>query len=87
MCATAQRMLFCQSRGPTCARNTTVGGNESPLLARPRMRSGPTKALVPRPSMSPADAKMEPKEVRSTVLTPDEEAIVVAFRRHTLLPL
>jgi hypothetical protein len=33
------------------------------------------------------DAPMGPKTVRSTVLTPEEEAIVVAFRRHTLLPL
>jgi hypothetical protein len=30
---------------------------------------------------------MGPKEVRSTVLTTEEEAVVVAFRRHTLLPL
>ncbi len=30
---------------------------------------------------------MGPKEVRSTVLTPEEEAIIVAFRRHALLPL
>ena len=30
---------------------------------------------------------MGPKTVRSTVLSPEEEAIVVAFRRHTLLPL
>jgi transposase-like protein len=28
-----------------------------------------------------------PKEPRSTVLTVEEEAVVVAFRRHTLLPL
>jgi hypothetical protein len=28
-----------------------------------------------------------PKEPRSTVLTVEEEAIIVAFRRHTLLPL
>jgi transposase InsO family protein len=30
---------------------------------------------------------MGPKDARSTVLTPEEEAVVVAFRRHTLLPL
>lgn len=30
---------------------------------------------------------MGPKEARSTVLTPEEEAIIVAFRHHTLLPL
>ncbi len=33
------------------------------------------------------DAPMGPKTVRSTVLTTEEEAIVVAFRRHALLPL
>ncbi len=33
------------------------------------------------------DAAMGPKAPRSTVLTPQEEAIAVAFRRHTLLPL
>ncbi|MCP1550222.1 hypothetical protein J2W76_003467 [Methylorubrum zatmanii] len=30
---------------------------------------------------------MGPKEPRSTTLTPEEEVMVVAFRRHTLLPL
>ena len=30
---------------------------------------------------------MGPKEARSTVLTPLEEAAVVAFRKQTLLPL
>ncbi len=30
---------------------------------------------------------MGPKEVRSSVLSPEEEAMCVAFRRHTLLPL
>ena len=29
---------------------------------------------------------MGPKEPRSTVLTPEKEAVIVAFRRHTLLP-
>ncbi len=33
------------------------------------------------------DAAMGPKAVRSTVLSIEEEAAVVAFRRHTLLPL
>jgi transposase-like protein len=34
-----------------------------------------------------ADAPMGPKAPKSTVLTPAEEAIVVAFRQKTLLPL
>jgi transposase-like protein len=33
------------------------------------------------------DMKTGPMEPRSTVLTEAEEAMVVAFRRHTLLPL
>jgi transposase-like protein len=33
------------------------------------------------------DARMGPKEVQSTVLSVEEEAAVVAFRRYTLLPL
>lgn len=33
------------------------------------------------------DARMGPKEAHSTVLRVEEEAAIVAFRRHTLLPL
>jgi hypothetical protein len=33
------------------------------------------------------DVRMGPKTVRSTVLTAEEEAMIVAFRKHTLLPL
>jgi transposase InsO family protein len=36
---------------------------------------------------SVADLPTGPKDARSTVLTTEEEAVVVAFRRHTLLPL
>ena len=34
-----------------------------------------------------SDLKTGPKEPKSTVLTVEDEAIVVAFRKHTLLPL
>lgn len=33
------------------------------------------------------DARMGPKQAHSTVLSIEEEAVIVAFRRHTLLPL
>ena len=33
------------------------------------------------------DSPMGPRQARSTVLTPLEEAAIVAFRRQTLLPL
>ncbi len=34
-----------------------------------------------------ADRSMGPSDPRSTVLSLEEEAIIVAFRKHTLLPL
>src|SRR4028119_658166 len=64
-----------------------------------QLRQESVRALARRHGVSPttvqkwrkrettADAKMGPKDARSTVLTPEEEAAVVAFRRHTLLPL
>ena len=36
---------------------------------------------------SVTDLPTGPKEPRSTVLSVEDEAIIVAFRRHTLLPL
>ena len=36
---------------------------------------------------SATDLPTGPKKPRSTVLSVEEEAVVVAFRRHTLLPL
>src|SRR6202048_4944815 len=36
---------------------------------------------------SPSDLPTGPRDPRSTVLSVDDEAIVVAFRHHTLLPL
>lgn len=36
---------------------------------------------------SVADLPTGPKEPRSTVLSIEEEAVIVAFRRYTLLPL
>lgn len=39
-----------------------------------------------RKRMSVADLLTGPKDAKSTVLSVDEEAIIVAFRRHTLPP-
>lgn len=36
---------------------------------------------------SSADQQTGPRETRSTVLSLEEEAVIVAFRKHTLLPL
>jgi transposase len=52
-----------------------------------RFGVSPTTVQKWRKRTTTADAPMGPREVRSTVLTAEEEAIIVAFRRHTLLPL
>jgi transposase InsO family protein len=60
---------------------------ESGRALAKRYGVSPTTVQKWRKRSTTADARMGPKEVRSTVLTPEQEAIVVAFRRHTLLPL
>ncbi len=52
-------------------------------------RYGPNPKTVRkwRKRTTTADQPMGPRRPRSTVLTEIEEAIVVAFRRRTLLPL
>src|SRR3954465_8083116 len=60
---------------------------ESVRALAKRYGVSPTTVQKWRKRSTTADAPMGPKEPRSTVLSPEEEAIVVAFRRHTLLPL
>ena len=60
---------------------------ESARAAAKRDGVSPTTVQKWRDRETTADAAMGPKEPRSTVLTPEEEAIVVAFRRHALPPL
>ena len=55
-------------------------------LAR-RYGVSPTTVQKWRKRQTVADERMGPKQVRSTVLSIEEEAVIVAFRRHTLLPL
>ena len=47
----------------------------------------PTTVQKWRKRETAADAAMGPKQPCSSVLTPEQEAAIVAFRRHTLLPL
>ncbi len=55
-------------------------------LAR-RYGISPTTVQKWRKRTTVADGRMGPKQVRSTVLSIEDEAVIVAFRRHTLLPL
>ena len=55
-------------------------------LAR-RYGVSPTTIQKWRRRTTTVDAPMGPKEPCSTVLTAEQEAVIVAFRRHALLPL
>jgi transposase InsO family protein len=55
-------------------------------LAR-RYGVSPTTVQKWRKRQTVTDERMGPKQPRSTVLSLEEEAVIVAFRRHTLLPL
>ena len=76
-----------------CARTTeavrlTIQRSEESVRAlATRYGVSPTTVQKWRKRGHVHDAAMGPKEVRSSVLTLEEEAAVVAFRRHTLLPL
>src|SRR5215211_4444461 len=55
-------------------------------LAR-RYGVSPTTVQKWRKRQTVTDERMGPKQPRSSVLSIEEEAIIVAFGRHTLLPL
>jgi transposase InsO family protein len=81
------QVLHGSARTTEAVRRAIQLRQESVRALAKRFGISPTTVQKWRRRATTADAKMGPKEARSTVLTPDEEAIVVAFRRHTLLPL
>ena len=81
------QVLHGSARTTAAVRRAIQLRQESVRALAKRYGVSPTTVQKWRNRETTADAKMGPKEVRSTVLTLDEEAIVVAFRRHTLLPL
>src|SRR3954453_15829365 len=60
---------------------------ESVRAAAKRYGVSPTTVQKCRSRQASTDARMGPKEPRSSVLSLEEEAVIVAFRRHPLLPL
>ena len=81
------QVLHGSATTPEAVRRAIQARQESVRATAKRHGISPTTVQKWRRRQTTADARMGPKEVRSTVLTREEEAIVVAFRRHTLLPL
>ena len=65
-----------------------IQNNQESLIGLAKRYGINPKAVAKwRKRNSVADLLTGPKDPKSTVLTIEEEAIVVAFRKHTLLPL
>ena len=75
------------ARTTPCLRAEFQASQESTRSLATRYGLNPKTVAKWRKRTTTADAPMGPKTPKSTVLTPAEEAIVVAFRQKTLLPL
>ena len=72
----------------THAVRAAIQRSEASLAALSREHGINPKTVAKRKKRaSVEDLKTGPKVPRSTVLSPEEEAVIVAFRRYTLLPL
>ena len=81
------QVLHGSARTTAAVRRAIQLRQESVRALAKRFGVSPTTVQKWRKRTTTTDAPMGPKEVRSTVLTLEQEAIIVAFRRHTLLPL
>src|SRR5512143_3040439 len=69
------------------SRGFRISSQDSVRALARRYGISPTTVQKWRKRQTVADERMGPKPIRSTVLTLQEEAVIVAFRRHTLLSL
>lgn len=81
------KVLHGSARTTPRIRAELQASKESSRALAARYGLNPKTVLKWRKRTTTADAPMGPNDPRSTVLTPAEEAIVLEFRRRTLLPL
>jgi transposase-like protein len=81
------QVLHGSARTTAAVRRTIQRSQESLSKLAERFDLNPKTVAKWKQRKDVQDAPMGPKQPRSTVLTPEEEATVVAFRKHTLLPL
>src|SRR5579875_2285063 len=68
-------------------RRAIQGREESLRVLARRYGINPKTVAKWRKRSTPLDQPTGPKQARSTVLSLEDKAVVVAFRKHTLLPL
>ena len=81
------QVLHGSARTTTAVRRAIQVSQESVRALARRYGLSPTTVQKWRKRQTVTDERMGPKQPRSTVLSIEEEAMIVAFRRHTLLPL
>jgi transposase InsO family protein len=81
------QVLHGSARTTEAIRRAIQHSQESLRALARRYGVNPKTVAKWRARTSVADLRTGPKDPRSTVLSPEDEAIIVAFRRHTLLPL
>jgi len=83
----AVRALIQRSKASNAALSRELGINVKTVAKWRKRDSVQDAAMGPKEAHSTVLSIMGPKEAHSTVLSIEEEAVIVAFRRHTLLPL
>jgi transposase-like protein len=81
------QVLHGSARTTAAVRRAIQHSQESLRVLARRHGINPKTVSKWKKRTSAADLPTGPKAPRSTVLTLEEEAVIVAFRRHTLLPL
>src|SRR4051794_40479768 len=81
------QVLHGSARTTAAVRRAIQHSQESLRVLARRHGINPKTVAKWKKRTSAADRPTGPKAPRSTVLTLEEEAVIVAFRRHTLLPL
>jgi transposase InsO family protein len=81
------QVLHGSARTTAAVRRAIQHSQESLRVLARRHGINPKTVAKWKQRTSVQDERTGPKEPRSTVLSTEEEAIIVAFRRHTLLPL
>lgn len=82
-----RQVLHGSARTTEAVRRAVQRSEESVRALAKRHGISPTTVQKWRKRSFVAYLPMGPIEVRPTVLSVEEEAMIVAFRRHTLLPL
>jgi len=81
------QILHRSARTTEAVRRAIQNSQESIRAIAGRYSINPKTVAKWKKRTAVSDLRTGPREIKSTVLTIEEEAIVVAFRRHTLLPL